>query len=186
MKKSLKSLLKQRSLDISLQHKNEASYKFSEKNFCTWLKKVLELKGLILVRDLRDMNSVGIDDTSLRFVRDSLPVMAVYYTVIINTSIVTGKYPPLWKHHLINSAFKSGDFDEVGNFRPIALLPVLSKILEKVVAMQLMDHLKSNNLLSNTQHGFCPKLSTETALLDVTNTIYDNNEDNLLTMMIPM
>ena len=46
MKKSLKSSLKKRSLDISLQHKNEASYKFSKKNFCTWPKKGLELKGL--------------------------------------------------------------------------------------------------------------------------------------------
>ena len=139
---------------------------------------------ILIVRDLRETNAVGIDDISLRFVRDSLPVMAVYYTIIINTSIVTGKYPTLWKHHLIAPAFKLGDFDEVGNYRPIALLPVLSKILEKVVATQLMDHLESNKLLSNTQHGFRPKLSTETALLDVTNTIYDNIEHNLLTMMI--
>ena len=80
---------------------------------------------ILIVRDLRETNAVGIDDISLRFMRDSLPVMAVYYTVIINTSIVTGKYPTLWKHHLIAPAFKSGDFDQVGNFRPIALLPVL-------------------------------------------------------------
>ena len=50
MKKSSKSSLKKkkRSLDISLQHKKEASYKFSKKNFCTWPKKGLELKGLTL------------------------------------------------------------------------------------------------------------------------------------------
>ena len=46
MKKSSKSSLKKRSPNISLQHKNEASYKFSKKNFCTWPKKGLELKGL--------------------------------------------------------------------------------------------------------------------------------------------
>ena len=46
MKKSSKSSLKKRSLDISLQHKNGASYKLSKKNFCTWPKKGLELKGL--------------------------------------------------------------------------------------------------------------------------------------------
>ena len=54
MKKSSKSSLKKRSLDISLQHKNEASCKFSiKKKFCTWLKKRLELKGLLLLSSLR-------------------------------------------------------------------------------------------------------------------------------------
>ena len=47
MKKSSKSSLKKRSLDLSLQHKNQASYKFSKKNFCTWPKTGLALKGLI-------------------------------------------------------------------------------------------------------------------------------------------
>ena len=45
-KKSSKSSLKKRSPDISLQHKNQATYKFSKNNFCTWPKKGLELKGL--------------------------------------------------------------------------------------------------------------------------------------------
>ena len=48
MKKSSKSSLNKRSLDISLQHKNEASYKFSKKNFCTGPKKGLKLKGITL------------------------------------------------------------------------------------------------------------------------------------------
>ena len=48
MKKSTKSSLKKRSLAISLQHKKEASHKFSKKNFCTWPKNGLELKGLIM------------------------------------------------------------------------------------------------------------------------------------------
>ena len=47
MKKSSKSSLKERSLDISLQHENQASYKFSKKNFCTWPQTGLAVKGLI-------------------------------------------------------------------------------------------------------------------------------------------
>ena len=139
---------------------------------------------ILIVKDLRETNAVGIDGISLRFVRDSLPVMAVYYTVIVNTSIVTGKYPELWKHPLLAPVYKSGDYDEVGNYRPIALLPILSKIIEKVIAIQLMEHLESNNLLSSTQHGFRTNLSTETALLNVTDAIYDNIEQNLITLMI--
>ena len=58
MKKSSKSSLKKRSPDISLQHKNEASYKFSKKNFCTWPKKGPELKGLNKLRSNLDIGWV--------------------------------------------------------------------------------------------------------------------------------
>ena len=65
MKKSSKSSLKKRSLDISLQHTNEASYKFSKKkkkkkkkNFCTWPKKWLRVKGLRKLFDLRRRNQL--------------------------------------------------------------------------------------------------------------------------------
>merc|ERR1712002_824460 len=86
---------------------------------------------ILIVKDLRETNAKGIDDISLRFIRDSLPIMALYYTIVVNTSIVTGKYPTLWKHPLIAPVYKSGDKNHVGNYRPIALLPILSKILEK-------------------------------------------------------
>lgn len=139
---------------------------------------------ILIVKNLRETNSVGIDGISLRFVKDSLPIMAIYYTIIINTSIVTGRYPSLWKHPLIAPVYKAGDTDDVTNYRPIALLPILSKILEKVVANQLMEHLESNNLMSNTQHGFRTKLSTETALLQATDAIYKNIDNNKLTLII--
>ena len=139
---------------------------------------------ILIVKDLRETSSVGIDGISLRFVKDSLPVMAFYYTLVVNTSIVTGKFPKLWKHPLIAPVYKTGDEEEVGNYRPIALLPILSKILEKVISIQLMDHLESNNLLSNTQHGFRTKLSTETALIRVTDAIYENIDNNLITLVI--
>ena len=137
-----------------------------------------------IVKNLRETKAIGIDGIGLRFIKDSLPVMAFYYTIIVNTSIATGKYPELWKHPLINPIHKSGEIEMVGNYRPIALLPILSKVLEKVVSTQLMEHLESNNLLSNTQHGFRPKLSTETALLKVTDSLYKNIDDNLVSLVI--
>ncbi len=60
------------------------------------------------------------------------------------------------------------------NYRPISLLPVISKILEKVVASQLTEHLETNDLLSTTKHGFRSTLSTDTALLTLSNTLYAN------------
>ncbi len=90
-----------------------------------------------------------------------------------------------WKHALFVPLFKSGDINSVNNYRPISLLPIISKILEKIVANQLLHYLESNRLITNSQHGFCPKLSAETALTVITDRIYnsmDNKSISLLTL----
>lgn len=138
---------------------------------------------ILTVKQLRETNAIGADDISFRFMKDSLPVTAFYLTISINTSIVTGSYPSLWKHALVTPAFKSGEFDEVNNFRPISILPILSKILEKIISNQLMEHLETNYLLSNTQHGFRRNLSTETALMKVCDKIYDNIDRGKITLL---
>ena len=132
----------------------------------------VDMETLILViKQLKPTNSCGSDGISFRFFIDSLPVTSFYILVIVNTSIVTGIYPDPWKHPYVVPVFKSGDPENVNNYRPISLLPIISKILEKIVANQLMDFLESNHLLADEQHGFRANLSTETALLTVTNKI---------------
>ncbi len=69
---------------------------------------------------------------------------------------------------------KTGDKDEPEDYRPISIFPVVSKMLEKVIAFHLTKHLEDNNLLSKSKHGFLSKLSIETALMSVTNKLYDN------------
>ena len=138
---------------------------------------------ILTFKRLKETNAVGSDNIEYRFIRDSLPVTAFYITVIVNTSIVTGLYATLWKHALVVPTFKSGDFDDPSNFRPISILPVLSKILERIIADQLMEYLERNELISNTQHGFRSKLSTETALLAVTEKIYENIDNNKISLL---
>ena len=124
---------------------------------------------ILTFKTLNETNAVGKDDIPYRFVRDSFPVIAFYLTVIINTSIVTGAYPRLWKHGNLVPGHKSGDVEDPSNYRPISILCVLSKLLEKVIANQLVNFLEHKKLLSHTQHGFRSGLSTETALISVTN-----------------
>lgn len=138
---------------------------------------------ILTIKHLKDTRAVGADGIALQFVRDSLPVIVFYILIIINTSIVTGIYPSLWKYAIINPTYKSGDTDEITNYRPISLLPILSKILEKIVANQLMEYLETNYLLSKTQHGFRSNLSTETALIKVTNKIYENMDRNKISLL---
>ena len=138
---------------------------------------------ILVIKHLNNTRSTGVDNISLKYIKDGLFVIAYYITCIINTSIVTGIVPTVWKHALVIPLHKEGDVNDVSNYRPISKLPILSKILEKIVTIQLVNYLESNQLLSNSQHGFRPKLSTETALSTITNTIYDNMDNRKVSLL---
>lgn len=95
-----------------------------------------------------------------------------YLTKIINALIIRGSFPSAWKHATVTFIFKSGDLNNVNNYRPISLFPVLSEVVEKVVAQQPTAFLQSKELLSKRQHGFKARLSTETAPTTLTNKLY--------------
>ena len=72
----------------------------------------------------------------------------------------------------------------MSNYRPITVLPILSKILERFVHTQIYNHLRENNILSPQQSGFRPKLSTSTALEFFTDNILDNADNGLVTASV--
>ena len=138
----------------------------------------------LTIKHLKATNAIGSDGIPYRFLIDSLPILIFYILIIVNTSITTGVYPETWKYPYVIPVFKGGDADNVNNYRPISLLPIISKILEKIIADQLMAFLENNHLLTNCQHGFRPNLSTESALLTVTNKIYENIDNKKISLLM--
>ena len=69
-------------------------------------------------------------------------------------SLVNGKFPEIFKAAKVHPIFKKGEKQNIENYRPISLLSVFSKILEKVMYNRLVSFLNSNNILSNCQFGF--------------------------------
>ena len=98
----------------------------------------------------------------------------------MNLSIRTGKIPKLWKCSKITALFKSGDRTNASNYRPISILPTLSKILEKAVHSQLYQYLVTNNLLTRKQFGFRKGLSTVSALTSFADEVLLNMEPGKL------
>jgi len=80
-----------------------------------------------------------------------------------------GAIPDDWKNAIIVPTFKKGPTGMVSNYRPISLTCVASKIMERVIARHIYEHLYSNNLLSHMQHGFVKGRSTCTNLLETMN-----------------
>ncbi|KAF2346651.1 Reverse transcriptase domain [Trinorchestia longiramus] len=104
--------------------------------------------------------------------------------LIINTSIATNKFPDQWKHSIIKPLHKAGDINTVSNYRPISLLPVLSKILEKVISNQLSTHLDKSSLLHPNQYAYRKHTSTQDALLNITKKIYSDSDTKNVTLLL--
>ncbi len=85
-------------------------------------------------------------------------------TLMVNQSISQKAVPLSWKEAIVIHIFKSGSKTQVANYRPISILPIISKVAEKWIANQLIKHLnKGFTPLHRMQFGFRPNHSTETA-----------------------
>ena len=124
---------------------------------------VSENEILNLLLELKEKKATGIDQLPSNLLKDAAPVIAKPLSHIINTSLTTSIFPTEWKQARITPLFKSGNCSSVENYRPISILPVVSKITEKVVKKQLTKYLEDNNLLTDHQFGYRKRSSTEMA-----------------------
>ena len=75
-------------------------------------------------------------------------------SILLNHSLSDGRVPVDWKSGIISPIYKGGCRSDVASYRPVTLLPVVSKVMERIITNQLLNHLEDRNLLSATQHGF--------------------------------
>ena len=93
--------------------------------------------------------------------------------IIFNLSLEKGIVPKELKLAKVTPIFKSGDPKVIYNYRPISLLSIFDKLLERLVCNRLTDFLNHNNILYNYQFGFRKKHSTSLALIDTIDKIYE-------------
>ena len=92
-------------------------------------------------------------------------------SLVVNQAFNTGVFPSKLKLAKVIPLFKKGDKTSIENYRPIALLPCMSKVLEKIINIQLYDYFQSNHLLYKSQYRFRKHHSTEFASLELVDTI---------------
>ena len=84
----------------------------------------------------------------------------------------------------VSPIFKEDLKTDPNNYRPISVLPVVSKLIERVVVNQLYEYRNNNKLLTESLSGFTPMFSTETTLLEATNEWLWNIDNNLFNGVI--
>ena len=97
--------------------------------------------------------------------------------MIINLSFKTGIFPDTLKIARITPIFKKGDKRLLGNYRPIASLPYISKVFERAMSNRLFSFLKKFSLLSKYQFGFQKGKSTCDALVNISELLYRSLND---------
>lgn len=122
-------------------------------------------------------SSPGYDELPPKLLSLCAKIISIPFTHIMNLIFRTGIFPENIKIAKIIPIFKSGDASNICNYRPISILPALGKVIEKAVAKRLITFLENNNLLSDNQHGFRQKHSTETALLEFVSSVYKHLDE---------
>lgn len=134
------------------------------------------LKYLLSVKS----NAVGLDEVNPKFVRIIAPYVCPYITYIFNTALTKSVFPSEWKCSKIIPIPKA----DRKQYRPIAILPYMSKVLEKIMHDQINDYLCEHNLLTKFQSGYRKKRSCITALTDITEDIRQSFEKNMVSFLV--
>ena len=131
------------------------------------------------VNNLSSKNSSGIDGISTKLLKIIEPTINKSLTLLINQVLKTGICPDQLKIAKVVPILKKGDKTTFNNYRPISLLPAISKVIEIIIFNQLSEYLENNKLLNSSQYGFRSGHSTDYAALELIDrliTQMDRNE----------
>ena len=125
-----------------------------------------------LIDRIRTDVAVGSDKISAKLIKDCKTVIAPHIAKIINIGYKTSTFPTCMKTTVIKPIHKKKCVDDITNYRPISILPTLSKVFERAATNQMVSYLESNNKINKNQHAYRSKHSTVTCLVEVLNYIY--------------
>ena len=131
-----------------------------------------------IIKELKPKSSTDHIGFSAKLLKTSASVLSYPLSIIVNQSLNTGIFPQPLKISKVTPLFKKDDKTSCNNYRPISLLPIISKVLEKVVQKQLSAYLSENKNIFCSQHGFRQNHSTETATLEFVDKILQHLENN--------
>jgi len=107
----------------------------------------------------------------VKLMKATAPILIQHLTWLLNQTLISSTFPDALKAALVHPIFKKGDTMQPSSYRPIAILPVFSKVIEKIISSQISRHFEKHALWSQSQFGFRMNKNTEQAILSLVNTV---------------
>lgn len=150
----------------------------------TTLKSATTEEIIKIINNLDPNTSSGIDNINTKIIKCVKSSRIDELTRCINNCLDSGIFPSNLKIAKVSPIYKSGTKFDPSNYRPISVLPVISKIFEKVIYNRLEKYLNSINFLYDKQYGFRPKSNTLSATVDLVTKIKNNIDDKKIVLGI--
>ncbi|CAB3250915.1 unnamed protein product [Arctia plantaginis] len=141
-----------------------------------------EVKNIIM--SLNNTNSVGIDEVTTYILKQCVYEIVPVITHLINLSFETGVFPESLKKSIVKPLYKKGDKLELSNYRPITLIPILSKVFEKAMHKRLTTYLNRFKFIKEEQNGFQRGKSTTLAAFQLIYNVLKNVDTKKPTIVI--
>ena len=146
-----------------------------------------QIKEVDVYKEVVNINikkSSGLEEVNSRVMKEAFKALIPELTKIFNLSIQSTTVPNSWKSATVIPIPKTGDLYKVENYRPISLLPLPGKLLERVIHAQLESNLEDMGFFTAYQHGFRKKRSTTHAVLQLVNQVNQKMDRNTPTTAI--
>jgi exonuclease III len=131
----------------------------------------------IEINSLKPKTSYGIDGISTKLLKSLKNEISEPISILVNKSLEEGVFPENLKITKLIPVYKSKDKENLDNYRPIAVLPSISKIYEKIVFKRVYKFLDLHNIIYESQYGFRPKHSTLDAITEFVHKVCSARED---------
>ena len=162
-----KAFLKFATIDTSNASLPDIAYKTNSRLNST---NITQAETLDILKSLDTSKATGPDGISCKMLKETADSTAPSFTRLLQLSLSTAKVPSYWKQANVLPIFKKGDQSDFGNYRPVSLLNISSKVCEKIIFKHLFNYCRDNDIISMHQSGFTPGDSTVHQLVYLYNT----------------
>lgn len=136
------------------------------------------------IMTLNNTNAEGYDEISTKIVKACRHEISAVLAYLINLSMQTGRFPDKLKVSIVKPLYKKGNKALIDNYRPVTLIPILSKLFEKVLHSKLYSFFLKYNVIAADQYGFQRDKSTTLATFNLVNEILHKiNANNYVTAL---
>ena len=159
----------QKQLEIDQNYEIDNNFDFESFDFVEETEENIEK----IIDNIKSDVATGSDNIPSKIIKQTKTILCPFITKIINISFKKKEFPDILKNAIIKPIFKKEDKNDISNYRPISILPVISKIFERATLNQLLSYFEKHSLISGLQHAYQKNHGCVTCLFELLNEVYE-------------